>query len=516
MKCEKCGKEIPEGENKICDECKKNLLNELENESKTESTESKKEEKVDEKVEEKADEKAKEKADENIESDSKSQDIQTAKINTEIKTEKKNDSNNKSFVVWGIIILLVVIAIVITCLKGQEVADKINDFIEPNTKVGNSIANIRNYGYSTKKGSWIYYIAGTEDGNKPAIYRSKKDGSNRQLLFEKDGNILSLNVYDNYIYFILMDNESLASNSVLSEEESLDTLNNKIYRMKLDGSEVEVINDNEFHNNCYEVYVVDDKVYYIGLDTNIYYMNLDGSNKTKLNDDETGYLGITEDYIILNVVKTDEKTDKSDEDTSETDQEDTSTTSTFETQVMKRDGTDLHKLTGERLYSINVVGDYIYYVDENKNIGKIKMDGTENQVLSKGISAYNMNISDKYIFYMNYTSDTQEKIAIYRMNLDGSNNTEIYTLDSYSSFLNVVDGEVVFMDSNDEAISINIIDADGKKKNTLYELKYSANETKPETDDEEVVPEQSTDENTDTEVDNTTETTDETDETVTQ
>ena len=29
MKCSRCGKEIPDGENKLCEDCQKSLLNEI-------------------------------------------------------------------------------------------------------------------------------------------------------------------------------------------------------------------------------------------------------------------------------------------------------------------------------------------------------------------------------------------------------------------------------------------------------------------------------------------------------
>ena len=39
MNCTKCGKEIPEGGNKICDECQKKLLEDIVNEEKNEAEE---------------------------------------------------------------------------------------------------------------------------------------------------------------------------------------------------------------------------------------------------------------------------------------------------------------------------------------------------------------------------------------------------------------------------------------------------------------------------------------------
>ena len=483
MKCEKCGKEIPDGENKICEECKKTLLNDLTVESKSDTTENKKEEK---------------------------------KENVENNNEKRNGSK-----IFGIIlVILIIIVALFFILTKTKVGDEVSDVLGSN-KVGNSIANIRNYGYTTKQGSWIYYIAATEDGNNPAIYKSKEDGSEKKLLYEEEGNILGLNAYGDYLYFILINDEQVKSNTTLSDEESLDTLNNQICRMKLDGSDFEVINSNEFHNNCYEIYVVDDKVYYIGLDTNIYYMDLDGKNKTKLNNDKSGFLGITDDYIILNVNKSDdEKSEDKNEvannevaentDTNTITEESTDnisdSESIFETKIMKRDGSNLKSLTGERLYSINILGNYIYYVDQDKKIYKVKIDGTDKTLISDKVTAYNMCVSDKYIFYMSYTDEDKDEVAIYRLDLDGKNETKIYDLDSYSSFLNLVDGKIVFMDSDDKKLSINEIDKDGNNKVALYELKYSSIEENSQASNENEV---NTNETTDTpDTDTTNETTD--------
>ena len=439
MKCEKCGKEIPEGENKICDDCKKKLVDELNEQSKTETTE-KAEKKTEKKVEEKVEEKSEEKQE-----------------------NKKLGLKGKLLFCCGIVLMLAVIFVIILSIKGTDITALIPT---ADIKEGNTISNIRNYGYTAKKGSWYYYIAASEDQTKPAIYRSKKDGSQKELLYEHAGNVLGLNIYDDYVYFILIDDEKNETNTKLSNEESADLVNNKICRMKLNGDNVEVINNNEFHNNCYEIYVIDGKVYYIGIDTNIYCMDLNGQNKTKLNNDETGYLGITEDYIILNVKKGMELPDSENADPA-------TATTVYETKVMKRDGSDLHSLTGERLYSISVVGDYIYYVTEGKAIYKVKVDGTDNTLISDEYTAYNMNVTDKYIFYMNYTdNDSKDKIGIYRMDLDGKNNTLIYTLDLYSSFLNVVDNNVIFMDTNEEEATINLINSDGEKRVKLYSLKF--------------------------------------------
>ena len=152
--------------------------------------------------------------------------------------------------------------------------------------------------------------------------------------------IVSLNIYKNYIYFIGSGTETYL------EEDDVD---NKIYRMKTDGTNLEVLNDNELNNDCYEIYV---------LNAEICKMDLNGANKSVVADNGTGYLGITKDYIIYN---SDVGNDAED----------------YVTYIMNIDGTDAKPIIeGKRLYSVNVEGDYIYYGDSNKNIYKTKIFGT--------------------------------------------------------------------------------------------------------------------------------------------
>ncbi|MGN1299303.1 MAG: DUF5050 domain-containing protein [Candidatus Scatovivens sp.] len=400
MKCSKCGKEIPEGEKTICDECQKKLLEELKEENKKEE--------LDDKVE-------------NVEKEFKAKE----------KTRKKHSP----------VIFILLIVIIILIIAGYYMYNA--GLLNFNSKIGNSIGNIRNYGYMAESGGKIYFVAPDEKGEKMCIYRCDKNGDNKKILLSEDWDILGLNIIKNNIYFIAIDD------SVEPEDEN-DTVNNKIYKMKIDGSGLEIINDNQFNNDSYEIYAIKDKIYYIGTDSNIYYMDLDGQNKSVVNSDATGFLGITEKYIICNV--------------QEKDEEGNSKTVTYS---MNLDGSNRKAITGERLYSINIVKDDVYYVNEEKNVYKVNLETGEKSEVSK-TAAYNMNISNNVIYFMNYC-DEQYNIAIYKMDLDGSNEEKLLQLDSYSTFLDVVGNKVMYMDSNDEKGVINLLDGKTKETANLYE-----------------------------------------------
>jgi len=328
----------------------------------------------------------------------------------------------------------------------DEIEDKENDEtkIEINNNVGNTVSNIRNYGYCATDGLYLYYTALSEDGENVSIYKSKINGQDREELLTQKFKIVSINVKDDYLYFIGMNGSVSNSNDI--------NIDHKIFRMKNDGTKLEVINDNEFHYSDSEIYVVNDKIYYIGTDANIYTMNLDGSKKTKLNDDGTGFLGVTDKYIILNLPK--------------------SENNKYVTYIMNLDGSNKHKLTENRIYSINVKEEYVYFVDDNQNIYRVKVDGTEEKLISDNCEAYNLNVSDKYIYYMDYKDEKQNEICIYRMNLDGTNKKSIYQLNDYSTFLNVFDNKIIFSDNTSDSGMINLIDSNGKKFVRLFEFVY--------------------------------------------
>ena len=419
MYCAECGKEIPDGEKKVCDECEKNVVEAIVAEEKEET---KKEEK-----------KAKKE-----------------KVNKEKAPKKEGgwkvskDKTKKGFakeIIICVVAVLFIVAIFLLLANAMS-----------NNKEGNTIGNIRNYGYAVESDNWIYYLAPNEDSTQIGIFKVKNNGNDKQQLYMSEIDIVSLNIYKNYIYFIGSGTETYL------EEDDVD---NKIYRMKTDGTNLEVLNDNELNNDCYEIYVVNNQIYYIGLNAEICKMDLNGANKSVVADNGTGYLGITKDYIIYN---SDVGNDAED----------------YVTYIMNIDGTDAKPIIeGKRLYSVNVEGDYIYYGDSNKNIYKTKIGSGVEEVLYDNIEAYNLNTSEGYAYYLNYldAENSNYTVCLFRVKLDGSTETpeKLKELATYSSFIDVVGDWVIYMDSSDEAGFINLVNKHGKEKEVeLYRLNYDA------------------------------------------
>ena len=349
--------------------------------------------------------------------------------------------NKKRIVKILLIILLILVIIAIIVFFIYKIINR--------KVVGNTIGNIRNFGYVAEDENYIYYMSPDEKGKLKVLNRiDKKLEKEPEQLITGDWDITGINVYKNYIYFVTLQATGISE----------DAVNNQIHKMKIDGSEHNVINNNEFHNSCYEIYVIEDKVYYIGEDEGIYTMNLDGSEKNKLNGTSTGFIGITDKYILYNVIEGENQK--------------------IVTHIMNLDGSNDKTLTGDRLYAADIVDDYIYYVDSEGHIYRVKIGESNFEMLSS-ITSYCVNTTSDGVYSLKYIDKELTQQAIFRMNLDGSGEEIVKKLETTSSFLAVTEDWIIYMDeSNSEGI-IAMVSKDGKKYQELYSLnfeKYLENE----------------------------------------
>jgi len=463
MNCTKCGKEIPEGENKVCEDCQKIIQEEIVSEEKiveealpeekaieetvsTEANEPTEEAKETETAEEKvADEKETE---ENEKETTDEVTVKEEKPEKKFEVSKEKEDGKKGIKVEIILLIIIAVALVVLCcvkfsngsleIGTSRVETRIGD------NVGNTIGNIRNYGYGTIQKNWIYYIAPNEEITGYGIFKVKTDGTDNQELFMQEDGIVSLNINGDYLYFISMSSET-----------------NKIYKIKTDGTELTLLNDTDVDMYCYEIYVVNNNIYYFGADYDIYKMDLKGENKTLVSDTKTGYLGITDKYIIYNQYI--------DEESSE-----------IETYIMDLKGENKKPLVeGERTYSTDIQGNYVYYTNEGGQICRVKIGNASSKEVLHEITAYNvflnsMNVLGNYIYYMDIENETGT-VCIYKIKADGTDKepTMITELKSYSIFLNILDDWILYMDGDDQYGYINLIKADGSKEVELFKVDIS-------------------------------------------
>ena len=367
---------------------------------------------------------------------------------------KEKKKSNK----WNIIliILIIIVAILIIVELATSLVSKGLKTFEHymyrafgiETKEGNTIGNINNYGYMAEDNKYLYYMCPNKDGKYVGISKvSKKDLTGSQVrLIEGEWELTSINSYGDYIYFV-----TLKQNEVDENDNTADEVSKNGYQKD------EILNDNEFNNYDYKVAVVGGKIYYIGEDECIWYMDLDGKNKKKLNDNKSGFEAINEDYILYNMPEF-------------KDGEETSIS-----YIMDRNGKNAREINGTRIFYPIIQDNIIYYLTEDSYIHKMDLDG-KNDMMLTDLRIYNFNVSNDGIFFLSYVYSEDgkpENLSVYRMDLDGKNRKKIYTLQEVSNSLCLSKDWVFFLDSNDTAGYMEIISKDGKQKNDLYTINYS-------------------------------------------
>ena len=347
---------------------------------------------------------------------------------------KKEVKNKKKIIICLIVIFAVIILATIIFLTVK---------ILNSSKVGNTVGNIRNFGYVAEDNKYIYFMSPDEVGNLKALMKiDKKLDKQPVQLIAGDWDLMGINVYKDYIYFITLS----------STGNKNDLIDNKIHKIKKDGTEHNVINNNEFNNSCYEIYVVKDKIYYIGEDQGIYTMNLDGTSKTKLGNTSTGFVGIDDKYILYNDYK-----DKENEE--------------IATYIMNLDGKKSEILTGDYMFAPTVVENYVYYVDEDGHIFRMELGQTNFEMLSS-ITSYCVNVTEDGIYSLKFLDKELTRQGIFKMNLDGKNEELVKELNSTSTFLAVLDEWIVYMDETENEGTIGMVSKDGKKYQELYSLNF--------------------------------------------
>lgn len=311
---------------------------------------------------------------------------------------------------------------------------------------GNTIGNISNGGYAVAKDDYIYYVAPSENMQTTNIYKVKNNSTDSQLIFEGGYDIRALNVLGNKLYFI-----SLA----YSDGATDDVIDNKICRMNLDGSNIEVINDNEFNDNFYQLYVIKNKVYYVGTDENVYKMDLNGSNRELVAETGTGYLAINSKYIIYN---------KSNEDDSD-----------YITYIKNLKTNEEHEIINGRVSTPDIYEDYIYYINSKQCIARVPINGGDEEVLLDD-SAYNMNIYNGNIYYLGYKGEDYT-VCIYKLSVNGGEPEIVKEFSYYTSFIEIVNNCVYYMDMDDQKAFISLVDInDPNNELNLYEWPYEDQE----------------------------------------
>lgn len=111
------------------------------------------------------------------------------------------------------------------------------------------------------------------------------------------------------------------------------------------------------------------------------------------------------------------------------------------------------------LNCINVLNDYIYYVNDSKTLSRIKVDSSDFKILDSagfGHSIMNVSVENDYVYYSEYYN-------IKRISIDGTDKNTIVSGDA--ELFNIYKGKIYYTsrDNDDGLYTINTDGSDNKK-----------------------------------------------------
>jgi putative cell wall-binding protein len=167
----------------------------------------------------------------------------------------------------------------------------------------------------------------------------------------------------------------------------------------------------------------------------LYKIKNDGTGKMKLTDDVTEYINVLGDWVYF--------VNNSDE---------------GKIYKIKTDGTDKIKISDDTASYLSVLGDWIYYSNDSERFSlyKVKIDGSQKTLITSD-SAFYLNLIDESIYYLN-----ADDFAIYRISTNGTGRTKVVSDESH--VFNVVNGTIFYRNLSDRRLYSIGVDGMGKTK----------------------------------------------------
>lgn len=316
--------------------------------------------------------------------------------------------------------------------KGLKKEISMDFYIKDNMssdKLNTSINNVQNASFVVQDSEWIYYSDLTESNS---IYRMKKDGSSKKVLYKGNSRICKLYLSNEYIYFV-----SHSGNFTQGEEYC-------IYRVKKDGvGKPQVICKNISVN--YQFQIDGDSLYYVQ-DSRLMRSDLLGNNAKEIlknienTTDEVFFL-LKDKWIYY--FGFDYRSGKA--------------TGIYK---IKTDGSQKQCIVKNvdaqsmKVSSINIDGNDIYYKNFSGDIFKSDLKGRDLERVRflNGVSG--VNVFNGYIHYL-YEG------AVHKIKADGTEHS-ILAQKSLNDFdyINIVNGELWYLDTNKELKSVPVVTKD--------------------------------------------------------
>jgi len=291
-----------------------------------------------------------------------------------------------------------------TTEKGSEVAIVVSLGKTVNT-AGNTAANLNNGGLAAAQGNWVYAVI--KSGELVKI--NKATGEITELYWGGSG-VQYVNVVGEWVYYLY---------------------GGTIYKIRIDGSDPQRV----FHAKEYVDFMLvrEGYIYYAatisaGVDGGIYRLKTDGTGLKKICDGDCLCINVTGNFIYY-----------------------------IKKSVLYRvnaDGTNNMPLPGQVYYDyIDVQNDAIYFIDYMKNLYKTDLKSNSEQFLAKSVMY--INVSGSWIYYLD------ENYVLCKMKTDGSQQS-VVGAGTEMSLIYVVGDRIVYLLPNNIGIYESRLDGTGE------------------------------------------------------
>ena len=139
-------------------------------------------------------------------------------------------------------------------------------------------------------------------------------------------------------------------------------------------------------------------------------------------------------------------------------------------------GTEETPINGSRIFTPMFYKNDIYYINKNQVLAKIPISGGEEEIVLDH-TIYNMNLVNDSLYYLNYKDEANQDytVSIYKLSTNGGEPEIIKDLSNYTSFINVIEDYVYYMDMDEEQAFVNLVNVNDKNEIRLYNWKYDEN-----------------------------------------
>lgn len=160
------------------------------------------------------------------------------------------------------------------------------------------------------------------------------------------------------------------------------------------------------------------------VDWKMYKMHLDGTGLTKLNDDDSGDINVSDRWVYYR-----------------------NWSDNYRLYKIRTDGTERTKLSDDECQDITVVGSWVYYknMTDGGKLYKIGTDGMARTRLNND-SSQTVSVSGNVAYYAN----ASDEITLYKINTDGTGRTRLN--DDISHYINILGDWVYYINGTDSMI----------------------------------------------------------------